>query len=230
MGGLVGAGCVLHNMYICRFRCRYGWLGPTWRGRLSIALVQSSGAQETSCWTGWAATICQVQDGNYFQVFSALFSQEKSFKIFASCNSKDFWIALCLAQSAEVTILSCAAVSVEPLLKAHTDSLEALFASCKTLRLDSVKVRVAGKFSPCVLFCGPNLKILEWPASQCSQGVAWKRRRCWAFAKILSLCTHPNWPGHFWALQLQSRLFLQDKKAEQNQLKKKAAREVREVE
>lgn len=49
MGGLVGAGCVLHNMYICRFRCRYGWLGPTWRGRLSIALVQSSGAQETSC-------------------------------------------------------------------------------------------------------------------------------------------------------------------------------------
>ena len=37
------------------------------------------------------------QDGNYFQVFSALFSQEKSFNIFASCNSKDFWIALCLS-------------------------------------------------------------------------------------------------------------------------------------
>lgn len=78
MGGLVGAGCVLHNMYICRFRCRYGWLGPTWRGRLSIALVQSSGAQETSCWTGWAATICQVPGWirmatifRYFQPFSA---------------------------------------------------------------------------------------------------------------------------------------------------------------
>lgn len=58
-----------------------------------------------------------------------------------------------------MTILSCAAVSVEPLLKAHTDSLEALFASCKTLRLDSVKVRVAGGISPCVFFSGPNLKI-----------------------------------------------------------------------
>ena len=99
--------------------------------------------------------------GPGWQLFSGIFSQEKSCKIFASCNSKDFWIPLCLAQSAEVTILSCAAVSVEPLLKAHTDSLEALFASCKTLRLDSVKVRVAGKFSPCVLFSGPNLKILE---------------------------------------------------------------------
>ena len=39
MGGLLGAGCVLFNMYVCRLRSRYGWSGPTWRGRLYIAMV-----------------------------------------------------------------------------------------------------------------------------------------------------------------------------------------------
>ena len=55
-----------------------------------------------------------------------------------------------------MTILSCAAVSLEPLLKAHADALEALFASCQTLRLDSVKARVAGVSAhPFALNLGP---------------------------------------------------------------------------
>lgn len=86
----------------------------------------------------------------YFHVFSALFRQDV---LQAAIRKISGYLFLCiLSCAAEVTILSCVAVSVEPLLKAHTDALEALFASCKTLRLDSVKVRVAGGISPCVFF------------------------------------------------------------------------------